>query len=893
MTTRLSPAVRSDVAMPATSGQAFSRSPSFVLPPVMQSKLTGGGGGGGRAGRLRFSVTPGQRLSGGTALLFHASRPNGGSVIAAPSVEADGAQGRRQRRFMRSVAGDVSGESSAGAAPLTRCRSRSFGNSQLQMHGTMGEGPKGSITGPLSETSSLATVNSTRASVQLRNRGRKTTTGFDPGIYGVLLPATLKLRVAEETQFGGVVGVVASEMMAERDAQRASRGMALLNTNKMQAVPLLELRQFETKMKQLQERGRQMRRRWKRSVLGVPGSNGGAVMMIEDGDDLSSESGGEYGPNDMLHSPRSQRPYEKVENAKTVAVARKAQIDALQHVNEESRGTALLRRELQKSRCEVDQARNGLSASERLRKAQKHEEQVQVMAGEGTQPAGMQLSMEDVSWGADSIASLHNAASSPLSHSLSLITGTRHDSNSASGRRVSPVLRVLLHRGKTAMVYGLDPANLRSDSKKKEKLLLEPPYSSSEWAAPAEPVSGALTTSKAKSEKMALHAHKGNTHRPRKALPVEYGVGEQSRLLYETLVTESRIGDLQAEIQHGEDIRRTRQLLLDLRPERERLLDESLKHSHKNPIVILQEHRQQLFKEAEAMDVEERQQACFTFVDLLEERYRGEIADNSWPAVAKALQRTRDLIQISPSRCNLRSFRSNVKDCFLMSHLMEWPVREFLRRLAQLFDISTAQYKAVMANVYQRLDRPQNYQARFREIERTIPGMEQPPELRLRITVHRCRFVLTDAGTCAVVLAHGGALCHEGGVERVEVSVQLKSDHQTTVTTVAQARTNSADETDDMGARQRSSEQALRFVANMLDQAFRMQLCENGALEVFLLRSGQVMCSGVLRLSECAFNTRGVAFLWLRLSGPMCSQAEVKLTLEVLGDKERRKKLPK
>ncbi|RNF10828.1 hypothetical protein TraAM80_01373 [Trypanosoma rangeli] len=876
---------------------------ALKLPAVGQKV---GSEGWGRGGRLRHNKTrPNAFQEGEVALLFLDDSTEGKRNVTMTDCEDRIGDTRRQTLLKASLERRAREPAATFVTPLT-LRPQSV-TSQHMLRTSPSGTPKMDNAGTGVDFL-LTCSDACRTSGQQRGRRViKNVVEYDPKSYSELLPATLKMRKVRDVESGTVSSTAVSEMFAKRDARHTNRGVSSMNDKKAQRVPLVELQEFVRTMNQLQERGRHMRRRWRRYMPCVTAVSGGAVRMLnEDDDDTSSEGLQDHNSDGEFNLTLSKRQQPKTEATRASIFSWHEEMNALQKHGDNTRGAVLLRSELKKSQREVAKARQGVTVAsvqmihnEPTRYKDADEEEQGELWEEPPHS-----SLEDISWRAENEVSQRVAAIPsdvpPASGALKEAEdcGNTHSNREKSQDNtivagcISPRLGSLLHRGKGTTVYGLNLGRKRGSCKTQFPHLRPKSPLSSLPHVPGLPF--AMSTpaplpsdAKPKAERNACrtHHHTTLTWRP---LPVEHGVGEQSSLRFKAQVTQGRLEDCQSDILDGEAILRTRELLLELRPTRAALLNESLKHSHRNARAILQQHRQCIFEKVAEKDSEKRKEACLEYVNLLEQAYCGEVAESSLAAVTSALQSVRNLISVSPKRCNARSYSALLMDHFVMAHLTELPVRDLLWRLAELFDMTTTQYNYALWNAYQMLNTPRDYQARFREIDHTIVGIPAPVERRVRLTLHRCRFLQANAsvGTAHIVSGTGG----ERVRDLAEVSVQIKSEHQVFLSTAVRARVCSDEELFSWNVSRRDEKSPSLCGANFMDQVFRLQLCENTELWVGLLHNGLVMASGKFSLSDCTFNVRGLALLWLRLSGGEAAEAEIKLTLALLGEKHPHKK---
>ncbi|ORC85308.1 uncharacterized protein TM35_000361680 [Trypanosoma theileri] len=930
-----------------------------------------------RMGRQHENTKIAPRHHGGTTLLFNVQDPkgnldsayntigNGNTVSLCDSEEMRllNSMGGGYDRGFKEAPPTTSSQTMTpmGRGTITTMASSSRAHSLAQL--VSSEGVRKGAINVSNEHSSQCTDISKRNDHQ-RHRRNGPSHEFDPSTYTALLPATVRLQKVGEIQSKVVTGTTAKEFLAERGVMKSDRNSLINGNKRVQGVPMLELRQFETRMKVLKERGRNVRRRWKRQTSIRASGNNRNVRIVDEDDESSSESveGSESSTDSSSAASREEEQLKKRKENVAAAAARRERIKLLQLSGDNASDRVLLRKELRKSRMEVEKARNGIMTPMLLTQQQEEnllQDNEDREDNNESKSKETHLHMEDVSWGVENsiLPNRTPTLSFPndtATYQTSEKRMSRTSTSQSENRRVSVLFQDLLRRARGTMVYGLCPADMQRERRRRRRrretsaLLCispspspPPPINNSEHATPfsSQPRSAHQRTDK----KLRLGDDEGSQRRHR-PLPVEYGVGERSRQLYDTQVQEQRIEDLQMELEHGEDILRTRELLSVLLPERIKLLDESFGQRHEHANVVLQRHRDKLFKMAANVQAEERQEACLALVNLLEESYRGEIAETAWPSVMNALNKTRELILISPNRCNIRSFQSIIKEYFLMPHLLEPGVDDMLRRLSQLFDLTKSQYRYVMTNIYQRLNQPRNYQSRFREIERTILGKGETSEKRYRVVLHRCRFllpftnmgpvvptttttnssgpsltsapsdfagsvtVLNASATAAgvnvninigssdaqgTVVSGGEMMRRDRGGERFKITVQLKSDHQSFLSRAVSARTKDSAGMIYMNDKNSSGDHVPFYTANLRRQAFRLQLYDNSLLEVAVLRNGLVIASGELKMIDCTLDARGTALLWLRLTSGSCLQAEIKLGLEVLYEKERGRRMTK
>ncbi|RNF19634.1 uncharacterized protein Tco025E_04046 [Trypanosoma conorhini] len=865
------------------------------LPAVDQKSASEGWG---RGGRLRHNKTrPSAFQQGESALLF--VEDGTGDKRSVTMRGGDDRPGdAKKRNFSKKPSERRAREpATTFTLPLTLGPRSGASSAAMGAQTSLSDTPKVGTASPGGDAAAPGAGGS-RGGGQQRGRRVKGVVEYDPKTYSELLPATLRMRKVGDVEAGVGPGVAVSEMLAERDARHANRGVLAMNGKITQPVPLLELQEFVGTMKQLQERGRHMRRRWRRYLPCVTAVSGGAVRMLSEEEDTSSESLQDHDSDADFNVTLSRRQQQKSELTRAAISSWREEMNALRLRGDNARGAVLLRNELKRSRLEVEKARQGatLASLQMI-----HSEPT---AHDLTEEEPRRSSAEDISWRTENEISQRAAAvPAPDSFAAGSVAHTKDRSGTHSdgkksaesgavGARTSAQLDALLHRGKGTTVYGLDPIRRRGSFQTHS---LYPRARSPLSSLPhVSGFSSAMNTSapwaldaKQKLERQAPHT-RHDTQRRWRPLPVEYGVGEQSSLRFKAKVMQGRLEDCRSDIQNGEDIRRTRELLLELRPTRATLLADSLKHSQENARVILKQHRRCIFEKVAEKDSEERKEACLAYVDLLEQVYSCEVAENSLAAVTGVLQRVRDIISVSLTRCNARSYNGLLKDYFLIEQFTEVPVRDLLWRLAELFDMTRSQYKAALWNAYQALNTPRDYQARFREIDRTVLGIPTPMERRIRLTLHRCRFLQAHAsvGTTHVLPATGGERARDLG----EVSVQIKSEHQVLLSTAVRARVCGDEETFSWNVSRRDDKSLPLCGANLMDQVFRLHLCENTDLRVALLHNGLVVANGKFCLSDCTFNPRGLALLWLRLSGEEGVEAEVKLTLALLGDKHAHRK---
>ncbi|ESL08069.1 hypothetical protein TRSC58_04236 [Trypanosoma rangeli SC58] len=872
--------------------------------PAVDQKVSSEGWG--RGGRLRHNKTrPNAFQEGEVALLFLDDGAEGKRNVTMKDFEDHLSDARWQAFSKTPSERRARGPAATFATPLS-LRPQSITSQHMRQTSPNGTPRMDNATPGVDFL--VACSDACRSSGQQRGRRVvKNVMEYDPKSYSELLPATLKMRKVRNVESGAVPSAAISEMFAKRDARNTNRKASSMDNKKAQRVPLLELQEFVGTMNQLQERGRHMRRRWRRYMPCVTALSGGVVRMLsEDDDDTSSEGLQDHDSDGEFNVTLSKRQQPKTDVTRASIFSWQEEIKTLQQRGGKTRGAVLLRSELKKSQREVAKARQSVTRasvqmihSEPTRyKDADEEEQGELWEGP------RHSSLEDISWRAENEVSQRVAAiSSDVSPAPEASKGAgdsgkthrdkeKNQDHTTVAGRISPQLGSLLHRGKGTTVYGLGLGRRRGSRKTQLPHLRAKSSLSSLPHAPGLPFAMGTSSpwpsdAKPKAERNVCRTHHRTalTWRP---LPVEYGVGEKSGLRFKAQVTQGRLEECQSDIRDGEAILRTRDLLLELRPTRATLLDEALEHSQRNAMAILQQHRRHIFAKVARKDSEKRKEACLAYVNLLEQAYCGEVAESSWAAVTSALQRVRDLISVSLTRCNARSYNVLLMDHFVMAHLTELPVRDLLWRLAELFDMTATEYNSALWNAYQMLNTPQDYQARFREIDRTIVGIPAPVERRVRLTLHRCRFLQVNAsvGTTHVLSVTGG----ERVRDLAEVSVQIKSEHQVFLSTAVRARVCSDDELFSWNVSRRDEKSPPLCSANFMDQVFRLQLCENTELWVGLLHNGLVMASGKFSLSDCTFNTRGLALLWLRLSGGEAAEAEIKLTLAFLGEKHPHKK---
>lgn len=854
---------------------------------------------GGRGGRPRYSrMNPDLFQEGATTLLFLDNVP--AVKKNAPLASTNDTMGEMRRRlFSKNVLEDglKDGTKHFASRPTLRPQDRVLPPSQMPSLGmSTGERPPG--------IDKYASMNEfcSSPSESLRggwaNRIQRATgneADYSPKLYSALLPATVKLKQVGEMHGGIVMGAAASELFAERDARQLSRGMCPPEDNKTQFVPDLELRQFEKKMKELQEHGKQQQRRWKRCMHSAGTAAGGVVTMVSDMDDSSCGSDKGHDGGGDSRASRLGRQQQK-NNASRLAVANlNEQIRGLEIRGDNRRDVAFLRSELKKSHDEVEKARHGVAVLSLTSQGDKERLQIEQSNQRRSWDKRLHGILEDVSWVSENNpqrASRETHSASQLFDNLQPRKSRQCNSIVVTDQNVGAALENLLYYGKGTTVYGLDPRQKeksnRSYTQQKQRVdaslpgLPLSPLGQASSLGSCPPVAG---LSKPDVGRTLKPYPKGVVNKRRKPFAVEYGVGEHCRMHLESLFAQWRLKDIQSELQRGENIQRTRELLLELRPMRVDLLDKSLQNFRESPRVILQKHRRQIFEKVVEMDAEERGRACCAFVDLLETSYHGEVSENSWDAVSKALQKTRDLISISPTRCNARTFQNILRDYFSMSHLVEGPVRELLLQLSKLFDMTKSQYDTAISHAYQRLNRPKDYQARFREIDRMLVGMPLAAETRVRVTLDRCRFAYCVASTNLY------AGCDTLGCERIpdrpEVLVQLKSDNETVVSSVVLAEVCDPSKIKIFYANRKTGKMRSSYSADLLNQIFRLRFSESSDLSVTLLLNGKATAACVFCLAQCVFNARSTAVLWLHLTGENDAEAEIKLTLELLGERER------
>ncbi|EKF39115.1 hypothetical protein MOQ_000663 [Trypanosoma cruzi marinkellei] len=883
----------------ALGGRSVSPTSNSTLPTVNQKVAVEGWCRGGRLRHHKFN--PNLFQEGEASLLFVDDGKGGKRESVMRTLEEPLVDARRQVGMKNPVERKTRGPTTSFRGLVALGHN---GGSSRQQLPTLTESQKGGITVPLTDSSSQCTETSRNGVQQRSRRMAKNVLEYDPKTYSELLPATLRMHKAGCMQSEIVSSVAVNELLAERDAQQANRGNLAMNGEGFYTVSLQELQGFLGEMNQFQERGKYMRRRWKRHLPCVEASTCAAIRMVNEDDDTSSDSLHETDSDDKLKLTLSKRQQQTSEATRAAISTWREEINALQLQGDKSRGAVLLRNEIKKSRRAAVKASQGVTLSNLL--MIQNESNVKTPKEEVKREPlkeSHRLSAEDISWRTENTMSQRTV--SPTSPGLAAAGGVgrtndagsyhgdeRKDSNSdIVQRRLAMQLISLLNRGKGTMVYGLDNTRRNRSCRTQQNI---PTVNSLPSLQPtsgkSSPTDFSMTWTGEPQKNLELKARQNNysIRQPWRPLPVEYGVGEQSSLRFKALITQWRLQDCQMEVKNQEDIRRTRELLHELIPRRVALLDESLKCSRENARIILQKHRQQIFKRVAEKDYEERKQACFAYVDLLEESYSGVVAEGSLAAIRKALQKTRDLIKVSPTRCNARNYQIILKEYFLIAQLVEVPVRELLWRLAELFGMTRAQYKTAMSNTYQLLNTPRDYQARFREIERTIACITAPTERRIRLTLHRCRFLLANntLGT-----SHGfSAIGSERNRELSDIYVQIKSENQVFISTAVRARVSNDDDTFSWNVSRRDGEHSPLCGANFMDQAFRFNFGENAELEVALLRNGLVVASGKFCLSDCTFNLRGIAVLWLRLSGEGGAEAEVKLTLAMLAEKNQQKK---
>lgn len=157
-----------------------------------------------------------------------------------------------------------------------------------------------------------------------------------------------------------------------------------------------------------------------------------------------------------------------------------------------------------------------------------------------------------------------------------------------------------------------------------------------------------------------------------------------------------------------------------------------------SPEAVMQDHRNQIFDAALAIDDEQRRGARLEYVDVLEMLSKHRIPGSVWPAAERALQHSRRILQETPHRQDFRGFQAIVHDNFELVQLVQWPVQQMLRHLAELFRVSTTEYRDWMASLYQRMSNSYDYEARFRVVERGIKGRILPSEAHIRLVLHCC-----------------------------------------------------------------------------------------------------------------------------------------------------------
>nr|CCC49222.1 conserved hypothetical protein [Trypanosoma vivax Y486] len=727
-----------------------------------------------------------------------------------------------------------------------------------------------------------------------RRRHKKRDSGaYDPSVYSTLLPATVKLRKVGGMRGGPVVGVAAEEMLASREARFVLCGLLRPLKGNAQLAPPQDQKQFKARVHLLQERGRRFLRRFRRHAMGRGAADSDAMMIIDGSDDGSSDGEmGEVLHGDAIGSVRKQREHERRTGvARAASVARKRRLNELRY----ARGPCTLRAEIKRSTRAVRMARNNVSCDPGVLPALS--EKQQELLGRGSDwraPEGDLLSFEGVCWDAAEGVGLPGSVL-PSGCAQGPLSNAEGSKATVASRHVSAMLRDLLRHSRGAVSYGILPPRM---GRRAVTRVSHP--TDSEFVQPSLPLDAAsdmgssrVSLSRWQSPRtVPEHVGVREPKRPNRRLPIKWGVGERAKEDYDALVEEQRLVEMELNLRHNEGLGYTCRQLNSLLPERRRQLECVLAQPHENPRMFLLKHRREIFRRVVEADAEGRRQARSAFLDVLEDFCQAEMAADAWSVMSKALEQTRAFIHTSPARYCPQGFDAIVNGCFSLNHIQNKTTYNALQWLAQLYDVPHSQFKSVMSAVHNRLSQPRDYEARFREIDRSLGGVTAPADRWVRVHLHRCRFQLPAPATCSPQVgcigggngsgAGGCNVVSSCGMERPEVCVQLMAKGEAAFSTTVCARLDTTDIDD--------THTAVRYAANLQDEVVRLKAPETGIVDVSLLCNGTPLCTGALNVAKCSLLSRRLVPMWLRLSNKHAFVANIRLTLEFGSEKERRRR---
>ncbi|AAZ12607.1 hypothetical protein, conserved [Trypanosoma brucei brucei TREU927] len=730
---------------------------------------------------------------------------------------------------------------------------------------------------------------------------------YDPQSYGSLLPTTLKVRSVEEAVSGPLMGVAANEMFANRDAKQMLRGILQPVQKTSQFSQYFDRQQFEGKMRQLEESARHFSKCLAQRVSSSTGG-GGVMIVVNDSDDGSSDDGGLMGDGVRR---RARKPAKMVDEARVAgdaeSNARKQRLNALRCTPQNLCSSVALRDALKKSRITVKKAR--CSA---VNVARHSSDLLELLRRRGSRSTGPQEAMvvlpnEEVSWDTGSVSPNKCTQASFASIPDSACGNEGHRTKVVTDQRAVTMLESFLRSGKGLTTHGILPATLYGNHcGPNGGQLISAPESSRlpsmlDTAFSDVFSTGALSPSGQQLAASAecLQQQRKSVHRTkpaRRVIPVGYGMSARARQNYEAMVENWEVSEIEQELRNGEALCHARRRLLKLVSERKRLLNASLAHFHHNPQQAVSLQRREIFRMVVEVDAEDRKQACFSFVDLLEQCCRNTLDDAAWSVVSGALKSSRDLIQLSPLRCNPQNFISILNDCLSLQHIRDQRVQDALQWLAKLFGVSQGQFKSALQSLHHNLNKPRDYEARFHEIDSRVCGIAASTERRVRIKLRRCNFQLprpvgagsqmnplvTSNGDGAVGCVLGPNTC----VDRPEVSLVFQLGNETAVSSTLSAHRSGTGGSGDVVCEM--VDDAPCYVVDFNDEIVQLKPVDTSVVRVSLSCNGNVLCSGFLHLSKCTFHSNRTLSVILRLDNKRIFVADLRINVELVYGRDRR-----
>nr|CCD17164.1 unnamed protein product [Trypanosoma congolense IL3000] len=731
-----------------------------------------------------------------------------------------------------------------------------------------------------------------------QNTGSRSSFKYNSKAYASLLPSTLQAHMVINAE-GGV-----NDKSRARGSKCKVDGKKEFTKKPSKLTHDLDQRHFEAKMRQIEDSARRFYR-YKQCV--TVKSSCDDMMVVCGFDDENAH-------HPSLDDDLVDRDELKCAESKdgslllpsNTAAARERRLKDLRHASQSSRCSAVLRMELKKSAAALESARrhatNLPSVVPRRLSARKYR------PGEvrDTVKALGELPEEEVSWDAYTTFPAVQKAMAP--EVMELTAGSNDDSTTkvVTDQRAMSLLQSFLFSGRRqpSCSFLSLPICGGNDKSSEERLVAIPgtsiPLSTMEGAldcalnSPSVPVNLDRTAGLPHFQR-SPHGRQApwETKRARVPVSVGYGMSDVARKNLEEIIEEFERGAIEQELRNAEDLKHTRMRLLQLIPERQRLIDKSLAVDNMKPQATVLRNRQRIFRRAAEIDVESQKQACFSFLDLLEECCHNSLDDSTMEAVFNVVVFARGLIQASPSKCTPQDFSTVLNECFTLEHLADKRVIDALEWLGKLFNVSREHLESMLNSLRHRLSKERDYEARFRAIDRAVNEGSMSSEKCLLVKLQRCRFRLLGSPIVNTLIsanarAMGRALSSDITAELPEVTISLQAGDEVTYSSCVSAR--SAEAGNGLSLTPSGKGDAPNYVADFGGEALQIKAEESSVVFVSLLCGTTSIGSGSIPLASCSFLPHKPLSLRLRLLNKRFFVAYLELSMGLAHEKEHRGK---